>query len=311
VDNSLSAFASNPRYALDGLESEVEREELETAQKADAATAINTGIDEIKPSSEMIPGEMKQEPEQEMHTKVLNTIESISRGPRDVAGGLYKAFENTLDFVAGKENIDQSNEWFAENFPGIANLGSGAEQSLQPEGTLSGLTQDMVQFLAPFSAYMKGMGALSAATSVKTGVFTNAMVADIATSATALDPHMERFSTMVKEMGIDNKIVGWLADNENETDSEGRLKNIIENGGLSIAVAVPLVTAAMTMKGLYRASKVTVKKSKKPKVKESVKETVKPTEKKVAEPKSDVVKVEKTKELENKMDDVIKELKAL
>jgi len=268
VDNSYEAYASSPRYSPIGLEGEIEREELEQARKIDAQAAASTELSNISAPSEPVLGgaskeapediNAKPDPQQDMrsiHEKIVGVVDVASRVPRDIAGGLYKATENTLSLVVGRENHDKANEWLRENLPGLTSFTDSFEKGISPEGVASEITQEMTQFMAPFSLYMKGIGAMSSASGVKTGMFTEALLADIITSGTALDPHMERFSSMVKQMGVDNQIIGWLADNENETDSEGRLKNIIENAGLGVGIAGAFAASAMTMKGMWRLSK--------------------------------------------------------
>lgn len=258
MDNSYEAYASNPRYSPIGLEGEIEREEMEAARKADIEAATTAKLDEISMPAE-VPTEKPKDDLTVMHEKILGVVDAASRVPRDVAGGMRKATGNALSLIVGRENMDAANDWLRESLPGLVEFTDSFEKGLSPQGATSQVTQDMTQFMVPFGLYMKGIGAMAGA---KVGTVTTAILADIAASGTALDPHMERFSSMVKSMGIDNKIIGWLADNENETESEGRLKNIIENAGMSAVFAGAFATAAMTMKGLYRVSKLPKKKVK-------------------------------------------------
>ena len=261
MDSNFEAFASNPRYSPNGLEGEIEIEEMKEAQKIDMETATIAELEAKTPPKKAEEAE-PQTDITAMHEKILGVVDTATRVPRDITGGLYKATSNTLSAVVGRENHDAANEWLRESLPDLASFSESFEKGLAPVGAVSGITQELTQFMAPFSLYMKGIGAISAASNIKAGMFTNALIADIITSGTALDPHMERFATMVKSMGVDNKIIGWLADNENETESEGRLKNIIENAGMGTAIAGAFAMAAMTMKGMWRLSKQTAKKVK-------------------------------------------------
>jgi len=248
MNNAYEAYASNPRYSEGGLEAAQERESLDKAREIDRQTAVQTELDEIKPAEKPI-SEEKPDPREEMHGAVKAIAETAVRGTQNVAGGLAGAIENTLELAVGKENIDQANEWMEREMPDWYNA---MVQEMQPRDNVDKITQEMTKFIAPFGLYMKGAKAVSVASGVKTSTTFNAVLAEIITSGTAIDPHMERLSSLVKEMGVDNLFIDWLADNQNETDSEGRLKNIIENTGITSTLALAFHSAAMTMKALQR-----------------------------------------------------------
>jgi len=240
VNNAFEAYASNPRYAEGGLESEIEREEMETARKMDVQSAAAADLEAMKP---------KAEPESDLYGNIRSIAETAIRVPQNVAAGMSGAIENTLALAVGRENINQANEWMKAEMPDWYN---GMVEQLQPKGAVDEVTQELTKFIIPFGLAMKGAKAASIAAGTETGVATNALIAEVVASGAALDPHMERLSSFAKELGVENQIIGWLADNENETESEGRIKNIIEGAGITGALALSFKSAAMTFKGLRR-----------------------------------------------------------
>ncbi len=247
MNDLMAAFASNPRYAPDGLEAEIEKEELTNARRVDSEAVAVAELEPVK--SDNI----------DMHEKILGVIDTATRIPRDFVGGTMRALDNTMALVVGRENLDDANDWIRKEMPGFTSLTDQFSQAVAPNGAASQVTQDLSQFAIPFGAYMKGLKAMSAVAGVEAGSFTTAFIADVVTSGTALDPHVERLSSLAKEMGVDNKVIGWLADNENETDSEGRLKNILENAGLGVGLAAAFTSVVMPLKGMWRLSKAPVK----------------------------------------------------
>jgi len=251
LDNSLEAFSSNPRYSPDGLEVEIEKEELSLARKTDSEQAAIADLQQDAPKIETQEGfDMMG-----MHEKILGVVDNATRVPRDIVGGITKAIDNTMSLAIGRENVDTANQWLRDEMPDLVKIADTFEQGIAPVGTVSEVTQELSQFAVPFGAYMKGLKALSVAGGITAGPFTTGFISDVITSGTALDPHIDRFATLAKEMGVENKIVGWLADNENETDSEGRLKNILENAGIGLGVAAAIASVAMPLKGMWRLSK--------------------------------------------------------
>ena len=251
LDNSLEAFASNPRYSPDGLDGEIDKEEWATAERVSAEQAAIADLQQEPPKIESQEGfDMMG-----MHEKILGVVDNATRVPRDIVGGVTKAIDNTMSLAIGRENVDAANQWLKDEMPELVKITSSFEKGIAPQGTVSEVTQELSQFAIPFGAYMKGLKALSVAGGMEAGAFTTGFLSDIITSGTALDPHVERLSTMARDMGVDNKIVGWLADNENETDSEGRLKNILENTGLGLGAAAAITSVVLPLKGMWRLSK--------------------------------------------------------
>ncbi len=281
MESNLEAYASNPRYAPEGLETEIENEELMEARKVDTQQATQVELDNIaKPDMTGVPSmdpavnkaedeslairnEQKASLEKDnmiqMHEGVLNVVTAATRMPVDIVGGLTKATDSALSLVVGRENLDASNQFLLDNFPGLTKFTSDYEKGIAPEGTVSKVTQELAQFIGPFGVYMKGLGALNAMTKAPVmGTFTKALTADVLASGTALNPHMERLSSLAKSAGVENEFIGWLADNSDETESMGRLKNMIENSALGVSLQATLGPVFMSMKALYRGSKATV-----------------------------------------------------
>lgn len=270
-NNLYEAYASNPRYHPDGLEGAIDEEEMNAAlqqdaeassiAKLDAMAKPEAAGDEIAPTPSddtQKPVEAQKAPDERQtaiktHETILSAVDTVTGPVRDVTAGMYKAFDNTLAFAVGRDNLDAGNEWMREAMPELADFTDQFSQGIAPRGTISAVTQEMSQFMVPFGLYMKGMGALAAANQVKAGIFAKSAIADIATSGSAMNPHMERFSGLMKSLGVDNRIVDWLADNEDETVSEGRLKNILDSAGAAALLAPAFITAALVFKGMWMA----------------------------------------------------------
>ena len=105
------------------------------------------------------------------------------------------------------------------------------------DSNLDVMTQKAVQFMAPFSLYLKAMGGVSAA--AKTAGAVKMAAADAMTMATNFDPHEERFADMLVDMGLDNAYLRYMTD-PNETEAEGRFKNVIDSQVVNLAVATAL-----------------------------------------------------------------------
>ena len=255
MNNAYEAFASNPRYAPGGLEEEIDREEIKEAQQKDVQASSVAKLDDMVVKPQESTELNDRQSAVKMHENILSALNSATRISRDVTGGMRKALDNTLAFVVGRDNLDAGNDWVRENMPAWTEISSQIDKGLAPSGKASEVTQDMSQFMVPFGLYMKGLGGLAAANNVQAGMITKSIIADLVTSGTALDPHMERLSAYAKSIGVDNRINDWLADNENETESEGRLKNIIDSAGTAGVMGAGFIGAAMTLKGLWRAGK--------------------------------------------------------
>ena len=285
MDNSYlqaaEAYASNPRYSEGGLEAAKEREELEEARKVDTQKAAlaemspqygeqdpklaspvplgdpNPELDKLEAESQALKAEREASLENDrmiqMHEKVLKTIDAMTRVPRDIAGGLQKATDNTLALIVGRENLDKANNDLAKAMPGLNEFIKDYEKGIHAEGTVSKVTQEMVQFLGPMGAYVKALNAMNYTS--KLGAVSKYAIADILASGTAIDPHIERLSTFAKSAGVDNILIDYLANDADETEMEGRFKNIIENSALGAGAGAVLWGAVKTTKALWRGAK--------------------------------------------------------
>lgn len=240
MNNAYEAYASNPRYTEGGLEVAIEREEMDEARKMDMQSAAQADLEAIAPPKEQ---------ESDLYGNIRSIAETAIRVPQNVAAGMSGAIENTLALAVGRENINQANDWMREEMPDWFNA---MTEQLQPKGTVDEVSQELTKFIVPFGLVMKGAKAAAVAAGTETGIATNALIAEVVTSGAALDPHMQRLSSFAKELGVENQLIDWLADNENETESEGRIKNIIEGVGITGAIATAFKSAAMTFKGLMR-----------------------------------------------------------
>lgn len=271
MNNTFDAFASNPRYTEGGLDEAIYKEDLSNAKKRDTEAMSLAKLEAIKPmevkkteaainpiesdSAEQAPDVPAFDSEKQsaiaMHDNILGALDVVTGPARDITAGMIKAVDNTIALAVGRENMDAGNEWLKENIPGMEEISKG----LEPRGTFSAVTQEMSQFMIPFGLYMKGVGGLAAASNIQAGIVSRSIIADIITSGSALDPHVERFAGLMKELGADNLFNDWLADNENETESEGRLKNILDSGVAGGVVSAGFIGAALTLKGLWRTGK--------------------------------------------------------
>ncbi len=113
------------------------------------------------------------------------------------------------------------------------------------QDSLSGqITGSMSQFIAGFV----GAGVLTKP--AKLGKYADDLLKGSISGTVVFDAHQERASVMLKELGIENDFINWLADNEDDTMFEGKLKNAIEESVLGLAAGEIIRVTAMTFRGL-------------------------------------------------------------
>lgn len=131
--------------------------------------------------------------------------------------------------------------------------------------TLSdGVVQSISQYAIPFLGFSKLLGGLKGASTL--GTVARVAGAEAATAATVLPSDAPRAADLLAmarhvegKMGeamlavapdgsLLNKYIDWMTDRTNETETEGRFKNVVDNLVLSAAGAGLFKTAAMTLK---------------------------------------------------------------
>lgn len=129
------------------------------------------------------------------------------------------------------------------------------------------ITQGAAQFTIPFLGFTKLIGGLKGLSAL--GTVARTATAESATVGTAFDPHGGRMAdlfalgrhtegklgallqTLAPDGSAVNAYINYLTDRNNETDGEGRLKNIVDNLGVSGAVAGLIHVGASTLKTAY------------------------------------------------------------
>ncbi len=251
---------------------DLQRPETQQRLQLDAAIAQDAANDEIKAmeaaGAEIEPVEDKGPLQLASHL-AAKTLRFDSAMQRVMFNGTRKAFNNTrrllqagvmksaanlmgmgdLDINDGLAMVDAADDLLREEIPEIIGPIDDWLDSIEPEdGTLEAGATEIVQFLVPFMGALKATNGLFSAAGA-TGKAAEFMVADMAASFAAMDPHMERFSTMVQSMGIEGPVMDFLANSIDETEFEGRVKNMLENTaiGVGIGSGVKAVTASVKL----------------------------------------------------------------
>jgi hypothetical protein len=127
------------------------------------------------------------------------------------------------------------------------------------------ITRTTAQFFVPFLGWSKALGLAKATTTI--GKAAGAATAEAATMATVFDPHEGRladllafgkqtegkFAEALNAIAPDgsalNAYIDYMTDRENESEAEGRFKNVVDGLAGSAAVAGLFKVAATTFKG--------------------------------------------------------------
>ena len=195
---------------------------------------------------------------------VVRTGQQTARLSRNAAFGILSAVEEGAEalYDFGKAGIgsgDNTEQGQAaplapslnEQFPAYAEGMRWLKKSIGAgDSNLDVMTQKAVQFMAPFSLYLKAMGGVSAA--AKTAGAVKMAAADAMTMATNFDPHEERFADMLVDMGLDNAYLRYMTDPD-ETEAEGRFKNVIDSQVVNLGLATGLGAVALGSAITFRA----------------------------------------------------------
>lgn len=184
------------------------------------------------------------------------------RAARDVAAGAVTGAANIADagVSAAKTALPMVAPVTPEQVAAASPIWDHAKQHIMDfrdaiavhDPTLSdSLLQGVAQLAIPFTGYSRGLSMLH-------GV-ANTVAAGAMTDATALAPHDMRTADLIAlgqhaegklgdalraagPYGL-NAYVNYLADRTNETEAQGRFKNVLDGLGIN-AVAIPLIHAA-------------------------------------------------------------------
>lgn len=137
--------------------------------------------------------------------------------------------------------------------------------SVKNENTADSTTRSASQFLIPFLGWSKALKFAKAPTML--GKVAGAAAAEGATLATAFDPHEARLADLIAfgkqtegkfadalnavspDGSAINAYIDYMTDRENESEAEGRFKNVVDGLTGSAVVAGLFKTAATTFKG--------------------------------------------------------------
>lgn len=153
----------------------------------------------------------------------------------------------------------------------------------QPDTLAGGLTRGMTQFVAGFLPALKAIQGLGFASKIgqgsealqvaeamgNTGAFTEALkafqtagkvaagaettAASMVTNFAAFDAHAERLSNFLKEFPIlNNPVTRYLAANPNDSELEGRVKNVIEGLGVDAALSTAFLGGLKTVRAFKK-----------------------------------------------------------
>lgn len=182
---------------------------------------------------------------------VVRTGQQVSRLSRNAAAGILAAVEEGVDTAYSAVNeVDKGAPkgiksermpmapTIGEQFPEYAEGMQWLKKSIGAgDSNLDVMTQKAVQFMAPFTLYLKAMGGVSTAGKIVSAV--KMATADAMTMATNFDPHEERFADMLVDLGLDNAYLRYMTD-PNETEAEGRFKNVVDSQVTNLVVGAAL-----------------------------------------------------------------------
>lgn len=200
--------------------------------------------------------------------KVVDMMQDMQDVPSNVVSGIMDAAINVYDTVGQliDEAVPQAkaaptlSQLITKEPPvsgpapvreAMVALRDVSKRSLAADTPADEFTRQTVQFIVPFSMTMKAFG----------GVKAGATVANVAKSATAeaatvfgaFDPHGGRFADLIRTVSPDglaaNRFIDYLTNRENESEWEGRFKNVVDSLAGSAAVGAAISVGAKALKG--------------------------------------------------------------
>lgn len=193
----------------------------------------------------------------------------IANLPRNIAVGGAKAMDNISTFlydragamatpfagepISGAVVKEGVNILIEELAPGFDSDMREIFKASESDTTGDRMVQGMAEFLLPFSAFTK-VNAAMGLTGTLSKQAANAVLADLETSAIALDPHMERFAGLLQEFEVANDVpligpfIDYLTDDTDTGDTAGRWKNALDSISANAAFAGVLFGAGSLFK---------------------------------------------------------------
>lgn len=150
-------------------------------------------------------------------------------------------------------------------FPGVFESAHAFAEEVEANNTTADdITQGIVQFVTPFTGYLKAYGGLKQGSNVLKAA--KALGAEATTAATAFDPHEgrvadllqmgremdNRFGALLNQISPDgslaNAYIDYMTNRENEGEWEGRWKNAVDSAAPTVAIAGLLKAIPASMK---------------------------------------------------------------
>jgi hypothetical protein len=195
----------------------------------------------------------RHDPAESIWSNLFDVDDSLLAIPRGVEGFFHSVY-NLSDWALG----DALPDWDDQRLLGRSDTLLG--------GTVEGMTQFLTGFLPGVGLLGKagklartgrlGATGKAAAHAARKSPIAARIGRDVVAGAggdfLAFDAHEARLSNFLKDQfGLDNEITNYLAANEQDTEIEGRIKNLLEGGGLGLAVDSFL----QVLRGVYKMSK--------------------------------------------------------
>lgn len=221
------------------------------------------------PAKETKPKTKWQQSVEEIDMR-LGGLKDIEKGynnwvkamPKNFAGATASAIDNSFSLVIGRENHQEAKDWVNKTFPGFAKLDDAVSTMLAPENSGDQITQDILQFFVPFSGYMKMFGNSSKLAAKTQGLLGKSpqfadkaipiVAADLATNISAMDPHMDRFATLIQGFGVENEFIDYIVSDAG-SDNEERFKNALDSA-VAGAGFTTVFWSAKALKGMWNAA---------------------------------------------------------
>ncbi len=150
---------------------------------------------------------------------LLSTVQNAWNGFVDLTSWLDNSFRDPE--TGGTDNLDFLKTKFATDaFP-------------EPTSPDEALVRGVSQFVGPFALFSKALGVEQAATTM--GKFAASSAAGAMTNAVAVDPHAQGFNDMMSRTPwLANYAIPYMLTKPDDTDADGRLKNVIAGFGLGV-----------------------------------------------------------------------------
>lgn len=181
---------------------------------------------------------------------------AAKRVGQDATAGAATAVKNTMDFVSSQHPDDPNDPANAPapiwDHAKSAILDFRDAVAVKDPNIVDSVAQAGAQLAIPFAGYSRALAGVHG--------FANMVAAGAVTDATALGPHDARMADLIAlgrhtegklgdmlraltpDGSAQNAYISYLADRSNETEAEGRFKNVLDGFGTNLIVA-PLLTA--------------------------------------------------------------------